>query len=638
MKNRSIRLAITAAAALFAGLLSQAVSAMDINGGLQGNSDFSTSLMWKDLIKTSREWKPCSSHTLAWSGGNETVRLELDENGYPTSLPTQPGVAGSWRWRSIVLCDIWEPAVPLGTYTLLFDGTGEVRLEWQYEDTFVGNGGTNRFEFELPSVDPFNTDTYNWLRSPRSKGFIISIMRSDATDPVRNLKLIIPDENGGTSYVGTEDAQPFNPVFLRDLIPFKALRAMDLCHANSNMDSLWSERPGKKNLFMGQAIPYYYPEVNNEAKHNRRREIAWEYMIELANIMRKDIWICLPTLSNEDYWRNLARMFEDCLRPELNVYLEFGNETWNGIFVGYQNSITLNHGIGLDKSIKISAYQTRRIAKVWEEVFTDDSRIRPVVSGQKNNTWVLQMRTDALLDPSINPDGWRPYALSVTGYFGQHFMAEDHAEYGDAKAQADKLGVKLIAYEGGMGSGISPALYDIYMEQLPRLSEYFSEFFQFTIHGGWSASGNWGSKEYAGQPLEDAYKYRALYNVALQQGQFDPNELISFNPMTYATPIVDGQVVPVNVVTDQQRQALRGAQTVRVPRVTLADGILRVGGSDAVSTVSILTADGRTVMTRRLGSGADSHTVDLSHLAAGTYLVSMKGDRLSHTLSATLRN
>ncbi|MBD3243218.1 MAG: hypothetical protein GF331_21695, partial [Chitinivibrionales bacterium] len=432
---------------------------MDINGGLQGNSDYSTSLMWKDLIKHARDWKPCTYESNGWTGGSETAILELDENNYPTSLPTNPGAPGNWRWRSIMLVDIWEPAVPLGTYILLFDGTGEVRLEWQYEDTFVGNGGTNRFEIQINEVDPFNTTTTNWLRSPRSRGFVISIMRSDPADPVRNLKFIIPDENGETSYVGTEDAQPFNPVFLRELLPFKALRFMDLCHANSNMDSLWSERPGKKDLFMGKAIPYFYPDLT-EAKHNRRREVAWEYMIELANIVRKDIWICLPTLSNEDYWRNLAQLFEDCLRPELNVYLEFGNETWNGLFVGYQNCITLNHTIGLDKSIKISSYQTRRIAKVWEEVFTDDSRLRPVVSGQKNNPWVLQQRTDALLDPAINPDNWRPYALSVTGYFSQHILQEDHDEYADAKAQADRLGVELIAYEGGMGAGISPALYD----------------------------------------------------------------------------------------------------------------------------------------------------------------------------------
>ena len=62
---------------------------------------------------------------------------------------------------------------------------------------------------------------------------------------------------------------------------------------------------------------------------------AAEHIVELANRLGVNPWICIPHMADEGYIQNLAAMFRDSLNPDLKIYLEYSNETWNSSFQQY---------------------------------------------------------------------------------------------------------------------------------------------------------------------------------------------------------------------------------------------------------------------------------------------------------------
>ena len=61
----------------------------------------------------------------------------------------------------------------------------------------------------------------------------------------------------------------------------------------------------------------------------------WEDVIALGNEADMDRGFNLPVSVDDDYIRQLARLVKTTLKPNLNVYLEHGNEMWNFGFIQY---------------------------------------------------------------------------------------------------------------------------------------------------------------------------------------------------------------------------------------------------------------------------------------------------------------
>jgi hypothetical protein len=130
----------------------------------------------------------------------------------------------------------------------------------------------------------------------------LNLTFSGTNGGVRNVKLLRPIAPGSTAtHAPTED---FSRVFLSAIAPFHALRFMDYLATNGNIQQHWSDRVTPANAtYNVEATGYGW-----EGKGG-----PWEYIIKLCNQTRKDAWINIPFDADDDYVRQVARLFRDGL-------------------------------------------------------------------------------------------------------------------------------------------------------------------------------------------------------------------------------------------------------------------------------------------------------------------------------------
>ena len=105
----------------------------------------------------------------------------------------------------------------------------------------------------------------------------------------------------------------FESNLLTDLLGFKCLRGMDWTQTNNSEHFTWSDR----------ILPGALGEGSNS------RGASWETLIDLANLLNTDLWICIPHAADDNYIDNLAQLMQDNLNDNLTLYVEYSNECWN---------------------------------------------------------------------------------------------------------------------------------------------------------------------------------------------------------------------------------------------------------------------------------------------------------------------
>ncbi|MBL0392011.1 hypothetical protein JJ685_12795 [Ramlibacter monticola] len=114
---------------------------------------------------------------------------------------------------------------------------------------------------------------------------------------------------------GAAASQTFSSEFRAAIAPFGTLRLMDFLETNANPSRQWSER----------TTPL-------AATQGGERGAAYEYAVQMANELAKDIWINVPALADDAYVRSLAVLLHQTLAPGRVVYVEYSNELWNTQF------------------------------------------------------------------------------------------------------------------------------------------------------------------------------------------------------------------------------------------------------------------------------------------------------------------
>lgn len=496
---------------------------MDVGQNLGGVADWSTSYVFKDLFLRMRDWLTRDAVAQAGWSSDLSSLIPLDENGWPTQVPFDPGNGSP----SQLVHSILVRGNEAGPHTLFYEGEGsfELRVDGGYRGYPVCDGSARSI-----SVDLF------------AYGQVSVLIKASGPAPnhLRNFHLV-PD-----TYVTNFKTEPFHPLFVDRSAGFKVLRFMDWGHTNGSEVEEWSDRT-----------------TTNQHTQARKKGVALELMVQLCNQQKCDAWICIPHLADDAYVTKTAELIRDRLHTNQHVYVEYSNEVWNGMFAQYDYANTQGVALGLSSNAWEAGrmYTAVRSAEIWqlfENVFAAESsnRVVKVLATQSAGSSVTQAMVAALNDPTINTNAIFADALGIAPYFGHNYTTSElppnvaayptPEEVAGAlsiqeietvkhhvaaqKAIAAVQGMRLICYEGGQhftGLGAAntdatltgiltqanrlPAMYRRYQEYLDMLQAGGVELFaNFTLTGAWGRYGSWGTLERVDQPLEEAVKYMAI--------------------------------------------------------------------------------------------------------------------------------
>lgn len=295
--------------ALMAGACHGAGSAtgsplVQVGVNLEGVKDWARMSPFTDLMKSSRPWGTAAepwvhevrTDSLGWpvEDAGVVVRTIQEDAGDPR--------AGSRSMQS-------------GVYRLSFSGRATV-LPVASPGVLVRNASFNA------ATDRSTADV---VVGNRVRQLLLSFRETQGG--VRDVRLL-PAE--------AEPGQTFSAEFRAAAAPFGTLRLMDFLETNGNPVRRWSERTTPSSST--QAGP---------------KGAAYEYAVQLANELQKDIWINIPFFADDDYIRSLAQLLKGSLAPGRVVYLEYSNELWNHQFSQTKRNIeaAVSEALGGDTTL-----------------------------------------------------------------------------------------------------------------------------------------------------------------------------------------------------------------------------------------------------------------------------------------------
>jgi hypothetical protein len=480
-------------------------------------------MVFQDAFRQSAPWMTRNaSSTNPW---NTNTAIPAGPDGYPAYVPFgEPA-----QYAHTVMFTSSSGKHPAGTYTLLSEGTGTIQLEW--------DGGNHTFA--SPGVNAFAV-------TPTNQGIHLTITQSSAADPVRNIRVVLP------GCLGTYESDPFHPAFLNYLDStqvFSAIRFKDFMSADNSPLRTWSERTTPTSYT--QASPY---------------GIAYEYMVELANRLDKDMWVSIPHQADDAYVLALATLLRDGVAPGHRVYVEYSNETWNYVFQQHAWCNARGAELGYpgpahEQGYRYYAKRSADVHRIFEDVFGSGSpRLVKVVSSQAA-AWVSNYILTRYHEPANNPTGVVANALAIAPYFGGGLADSIGAAgaittttvpdllrlmrgriYSQAlpgivanAAVASSFGVDLIAYESGSHLIANNAQYQadtsftnkiLAANRDPEMEHLYCEYFDAWYGNGGGMMfhftnigipGQWGSLgilDHTTQPLVSSAKWRGIHACA----------------------------------------------------------------------------------------------------------------------------
>ena len=245
------------------------------------------------------------------------------------------------------------------------------------------------------------------------------------------------------------------------------------------------------------------------------RGVALQYAIELCNILKKDMYICVPHMVTGDALRVICLIINTLLDPSLNLYIELSNEVWNSSFGQSQYFRDLGVRFLPDP---IDNYQKQLKAYALKS-----SWVHAVCRLHLNRNFFSVLGSQAyslgVSDAVLRYYEGKPDFLAIAPYFGtlitDHSNPETVLELCEADIHdrvltaikdqylfASQNGVELLAYEGGQHTKSVEAnqssemrrLYEEYLNIWQRETNN-SLFLHYARISNWNnQSGCWGRR------------------------------------------------------------------------------------------------------------------------------------------------
>lgn len=317
---------------------------------------------------------------------------------------------------------------PTGLYRVSFDHNANTKIIIGWSESFktvIQNqvdsapdaNGVIHTTYELPLFSGSPKMIYVHRVDPTKKDFLI-----------KNFHIYAPDRLNSTS--------SFRIPFIAKLSPFNPIRMMGMNNTNDAKTTPPQVQDCPAKNWSDRTVASNFGRSNNSQVFQAaaRDGATYEEEIELANLMKKDLWINIPDCATDDFVTQLATLFHNTLNPQRNLYLEYSNETWNTGFGQWYNIRDNSKSVAalqkLDDVTRVqiyTAYRLMQVMKIFQSVFRDRPQVlKGVLAGQLANTWTVSVGLDWLKSNVGDPKQWISY-VSGAPYVGT--MPADGASY-----------------------------------------------------------------------------------------------------------------------------------------------------------------------------------------------------------------
>jgi hypothetical protein len=524
-----------------------AVGPLFLGMNLDGVTDYTVQSPFVDAMKQARHF---GSPGTPWDQG-----ASVDGLGWPTQD------AGA-----VILCCIADAAghsLIAGTYALSFTGQATLAL--------VAASGTISGQTYNAAT---NTTTASLTLQDSGSGTLLALAFTNSrrlpTDApgtgVTNVQLIRPSTAPNGKIWWRNPTDLFTAPFLSLLKPYAALRAMGFENTNGSPVIDWSDR----------TLP-------QSATQQTPAGVAWEYVFDLANALKKDVWINIPDQATDAYVASLAALTAKKLDPALHLYLEYSNEVWNYSFpqaarnqAAAEAEVTANPNSPLawncaDFDSCEYVWGERRvgerivqITQIFQQAFGPRAAmLRPIYATQLGQTYFLSLTLPMIAN------FWGPPANTLYGIAQAPYWSGDNTLDGLSRNQelanaavnlatlgpaetgfttwARYYGLHSVTYEGGPGMTGTPSLAaKIAANRAPQMGAQVQTaiaaaaasgidlYMYFNDAGAYGQYGMWGATENVfdlGTPKIKALKADiALGAVPYTAGQAIPGTWSPVNP------------------------------------------------------------------------------------------------------------
>lgn len=490
------------------------VASIGVN--LEANTDWERANMFVDVIKSARGFWDTSTFTAeGWPVGDFRLYAISASN-----CVFESGVCNSYGSRDKTIA---------GTYSLSFSGQATVAAAGGAVQNLFYNSTTGK--------------TTAQVVVPTSSHDLIFYFTNTNNQPITDIKLIRPGYSANTT-------QTFTNEFLAGLAPFKVIRLMDYlatnwCHENPDPNLAWYCDTNERLVHFGPTLEWSERTPRDKPIQVGEAGGSIEYLVELANIADKDLWLNIPHLASEDYVRGLATYLKNNLEPERKVYLEFSNEVWNfGSF--YQGEAIKQEALALvaagntllddpagneyEYARRLTIKKIADISLIFRQIFGEAAmmtRVRPIYADQV--AWYAQLAgaLDWLYKSYPEAPDYYLYGVAGAPYYGAGGTTVDNIMAGLPAHINSRLGAELnagdtryayyytiaqayglanLAYEGGidLGQGTSNLANKIAVSYDARLTDvtagylrqWFAcggdEFVYFGLSSTFNQYGQWG--------------------------------------------------------------------------------------------------------------------------------------------------
>lgn len=361
---------------------SNAESPLGIN--LAGISYYDSEEPFLNIFKTTgiTQSTPQGWRTMTATGGetNEAAYLQLDSNGYPTTLTassSDPNAPQKFDQVCTYLLDLpasnggTGPPYRAGQYVILYDGVGTITVDLDghmVSTSQTATGGRDVFDVGTPTP---------------GRGVRLCITQTDPANHLRNIRVV-----RATNEALLDEGHIFSPTFLGLLKNFRAIRAMEWLGMDYNPSPTgnWADRTQLSSAGWGST---------NGA--------PLEAVIDLCNALSADCWINVPDMADDNYITQMATLVHQQLGPTQKVYVEFSNEVWNAAYPQFAYAEQQGEALWPGNSNHFQdnrdwyGMRVAQMCDIWASVWGGDfSRVHCVLAAQGANTWTA---TEALNCP-----------------------------------------------------------------------------------------------------------------------------------------------------------------------------------------------------------------------------------------------